>query len=364
MKKTNKIMTRKRLLGFAPSLVAGLVVGGLLLPAALPTSASAQVLRIYNWTDYTPPGLLKKFEKETGIKVQLDTFDSNETLLAKMKSGGGVGYDLFVPTQNFVQIFVQEGLLEKVDIKNMPNYKYVDKKYRNPEWDPSQEYTVPWQIGHTSFAYNSSKYKGKGKSWKEFFAPDSSVKGKLAVFKSPSDVVDSALIYTGAKLCSENPQDYKKVLSILEKQKPFVRVYSSENVNERLKSGEVIMTNNWDGNTKRAQVDEGLRDVKLAFPKEGTVGFFDVMVMSSKAKNKDAAKKFMNFIMHPKNMAIISNAQGYANAIPKSKRYLDKALRKAQALNPPRKHKIFFTTKPCGQKAIRLTDRVWTSLQK
>ena len=353
MKKSNKKITT--------SAIA--LMGGLVLGLAMPKASSAEVLRLYNWTDYTSPELLAKFTKETGIKVQLDTYDSNETLLAKIKSGGGKGYDIFLPSENFLPIFVKEGLIQKVDIKSMANYKYLDKRWRNPSWDPTQEYSVPYQFGITSFAYQSSVYKGPGKSWKEFFEPDATVKGKLAVFKSPDELVGGAAIYLGMKLCSEDPKDYQKIQELLIKQKPFVKVYSSEQVNERLKSGEVVMTHNWDGNTKRAQIDEGMPDVKLAFPKEGAIGFLDSFVINKTAPNPEAAKKFLNFVMDPQNMAIISNAQGYNNPISASYKYLSPSMKKAQALKMPGGYKIFFPG-VCSGAATKYRDKVWTTLQK
>lgn len=358
--KTKVLMKKNRFNNAAWSL--GLLMTSMVV---IPHAALAQqqVLKMYNWTDYTPADLLAKFEKETGIKVQLDTYDSNETLLAKLKAGG-TSYDIFVPTQSYVQIMAKAGLIQKIDIKSMPNYKYVDKKYQNPEWDPNQEYTVPWQLGFTAYSYRTALYKGKGNSWQEIFEPGEEYRGKISMMKSPDEVIDAALIYTGGKLCSENPDDYKKVQELLLKQKPFVRVYSSENINERMKSGEVAMTMNWDGNTKRAQIDEGMPDAKLAFPKEGVVGFFDNVVVSSKTKNKEAAMKFMNFIMAPENMAMISNAQGYANAIPNSRKYFVKSMKTAQALNPPSKMPIYFVNNPCGKRAVQLKDKVWTALQK
>lgn len=358
-KKTNNLKA-KLLQASAIGLACGLLIHATTVAGV---AKAGEVLRMYNWTDYTPADLLKKFEKETGVKVVLDTYDSNETLLAKMKSGGGAGYDIFVPSENFVPLFVKAGLLQKVEIKNMPNYKYIDAKWKKPAWDPNQEYTVPWQLGITSFAYRSSLYKGPANSWKEFFEPSEQLKGKIGVFKSPDDTVGSALVYLGKPLCSENADDYKQVLDILMKQKPFVKVYSSENVNERMKSGEVVITHNWDGNTKRAQVDEGIPDAKLAFPKEGAVGFFDTVVVSSKAPNKAAAEKFLNFIMDPQNMAMISNAQGYNNAISASRKYFSDSMKKAQALQMPANYNIILPS-TCSEKAIKLKDKVWTAIQK
>ena len=173
-------------------------------------AASAQAsgkLNLYNWTDYTPTELIDKFEKETGIEVTLDTYDSNETLLAKLQSGA-TGYDLVVPSQHFVDIMVKEGLLMKVDgIADMPNYKYVDERFRNPSWDPEQAYSTPYQMGSASFAYRANSYDGNGSSLKEFFEPNAATCNKLAVFKSPDEVINMAHLYLGSDFCSEDSKE-------------------------------------------------------------------------------------------------------------------------------------------------------------
>ena len=127
---------------------------------------AAGKLNLYNWADYTPDELIKKFETETGIQVVVDTYDSNETLLAKLQaSGGSSGYDLAVPSQHFVDIMIKEGLLEKVSgIKDMPNYKYVAKQFQGPSFDPGQDYSTPYQMGSASFAYRANSYSGNGSS--------------------------------------------------------------------------------------------------------------------------------------------------------------------------------------------------------
>ena len=150
------------------------------------SSFAAGKLNLYNWSDYTPDELVKKFEAETGIQVIIDTYDSNETLLAKLQAAGGsTGYDLAVPSQHFVEIMIKEGLLEKVSgIKDMPNYKYVAKQFQNPSFDPMQEYSTPYQMGSAGFAFRADSYSGDGSSMMEFFKPNDEVCGKLAVFKS------------------------------------------------------------------------------------------------------------------------------------------------------------------------------------
>ena len=201
---------------------------------------AAGKLNLYNWADYTPDALIEKFEKETGISVTVDTYDSNETLLAKLQAGGGsTGYDLAVPSQHFVEIMIKEGLIEKVDgIKDMPNYKYVAEQFQGPSFDPNQDYSTPWQMGSASWAYRADSYSGDGSSMMEFFKPSEEVCGKVAVFKSPEEVVNMAHLALGSNFCSEDPNEMQAVMDLLIEQKKCVAVYSSEGINERLMSGE------------------------------------------------------------------------------------------------------------------------------
>ena len=138
------------------------LVPALVLGAMTATASSAEgTLNIYNWTDYTSPEVIKKFEEETGIKVTIDTYDSNETLLAKLQAGA-TGYDVIIPSHNFVPIFIDEGLVQEVDVSSMPNYAHVEDQWKNPDWDPEQKYTVPFHWGSTSIAYRADLY---GKSF-------------------------------------------------------------------------------------------------------------------------------------------------------------------------------------------------------
>ena len=246
---------------------------------------AAGKLNLYNWSDYTPPELVEKFEAETGIEVTIDSYDSNETLLAKLQAGGGsTGYDLAVPSQHFVEIMIKEGLIEKVDgIKDMPNYKYVAKQFQGPSFDPMQEYSTPYQMGSASWAYRANSYSGDGSSMMEFFKPSDEVCGKVAVFKSPEEVVNMAHLALGSNFCSEDPNEMQAVLDLLLEQKQCVAVYSSEGINDRLMSGEVVIHAHWDGYSQKGKWD-GVDDLTYAYPKEGVVGWFDSLVVPKGAK--------------------------------------------------------------------------------
>ena len=162
-------------------------------------AADAGVLHIFNWTDYTAPDLLTKFTKETGIKVTLDTYDSNETLLAKLKAGT-TGYDLVVVSDDFVHIFVDQKLLEPVNASTMPNFKNLEPQWQKRDWDPTAEYTVPWQWGTTSFTYDTKVYPGPVDSLGTLFQPPAVFKGQVGMFGSPSEVINLAALSRASAL--------------------------------------------------------------------------------------------------------------------------------------------------------------------
>lgn len=341
---------RKMNIGVAASVVLSVITGN---------AFAEGELNFYNWTDYTSDEMIAKFEEETGIKVTIDTYDSNETLLAKLKSGA-TGYDLAVPSQNFVSIMVEEGLLEDADVTSMENYKYVDERFRNPEWDPEQKFSSPYQMGTTSFAINTEKYSGDCSSLKEFFEPNDEVSGQLSVFKTPEEMANLGHLYLGQEFCTESSDDLKALQALFQGQKEHVKTYTSEGMQERMAGGVNNMTAAWNGDAFRSRVDDGT-PIKYCFPQEGVVGWFDSLVIPKGAKNIENAKIFMNFVMKPENMALISNFASYANAVPDSAEFLKESLADAPELQIPDGVQVKFG-RSCGAKYVKAIDKIWTKL--
>ena len=331
--------------------------------AAMLTIGAAKAdgeLFIYNWTEYTPPELIAKFEKESGIKVSVDTYDSNETLLAKLQAGA-TGYDIVVPSQNFVPILINEGLIQKVGVSKLANFKNMKDKWKFPVWDPEHEYTGPWQWGTTSFSYNSELYSGKGTSLKEFFEPSDEVMGRLSVFQTPDEVISLANIYLGIPFCSEDGKQMKKIQDMLVKQKEYVVAYNSETMSDLLASGEAMITNHWSGYSRLGRLTGA--PIVYAYPKEGVIGWFDSMVVPTSAKNVENAKKFMNFMMDPVNMAMLTENQGYGDAVKGTEAYYSDELKSAPEINPPSDLNVVFAP-TCSPKAQSLIDKVWTKVMQ
>lgn len=332
-------------------LVIGLCAGG----------AMAQgELFLYNWTDYTSPDVIKKFEKETGIKVTLDTYDSNETLLAKLKAGGG-GYDIVVPSQNFLPIMIKEGLLQKINAAQLEGYANIIDSLKDPIWDPDNAYSIPWQHGTTAFSVNTEVYKGDINTYKILFEPPPELQGKIAMFGSPDEVIPMALIYLGFEQCNESPQEMKKVQDLLVRQKPYVKVYNSDGILERLVSGDVAIHNNWNGYAMRTRMQKP--SIKYAYPAEGVLSWADSLVVPKDARNRDNAVKFIGFMLQPENAGMQSNFARYANGIKGSEAFMDEELKAAPEMRVPPGVKMIFSM-ACSEKSIKLYDKVWTKLKQ
>lgn len=317
-------------------------------------------LFIYNWTDYTSPELIAKFEKETGIKVTLDTYDSNETLLAKLKSGSA-GYDIAVVSSDFVPIFSGEGLVEKIDAPKLEGFSNLDPRWVKPVWDPENAYSIPWNWGTTSYSVNTDAYKGPIDSLSVLFEPPPELSGKVGMFNSPSEVTSLAQVYLGMPPCQTDTANMKKVQDLLLAQAPAVKLYNSDGIIERQATGETVVHQQWNGAAMRSR--ELNKAVKYVYPKEGVVGWMDNVVVPTGAKNPDNARKFLSFIMQPENMALQSNFTKYSNAVVGSEAFFEASMKDAPELSPPAGLKVVFTP-ACSEEAIQLMDRVWTRLKK
>lgn len=325
-------------------------------------AAEEKVLYFYNWTDYYPVELLGKFEKETGIKVTLDGFDSNDTLVAKLQSGGA-NYDVIVPSDYIVPDLVKDGLIQKIGTSSMSNYQYVKDNFKNPDFDPTHEYTAPYLWGTTGIAYDSAQVQG-GKleeSWKVFFEPPKEIEGKIAALDTASEVILAASLYLGIPQCTESNEDAKRILDLLEAQKPKLKLYSSDTTVDRMAGGEVAMHLLWNGATARASAQRNT--IRYIYPKEGTAMFRDNFAVPAKAPHPENAKIFINWMMAPENAAAVSNAIAYANAI-KSDQFMDQKWLATEAINMPAEAASrLVPTLQCGPAARELQDKIWTRLK-
>lgn len=327
-------------------------------------NAAEKELFIYNWSNYLPPDLIKRFEDETGIKVTLDVYDSNETMLAKLQAGA-TGYDIVVPSGYMVRTMIKEGLAEKIDAASLPNFKNVAKPHDAPPFDPKSEYSAPYMWGTTGITYDSARVPG-GKledSWKEFFEPRPELKGQVVALNDQVEVWNAAAYYLGIDKCTSSAEDGQKILTLLEAQKPELAMYQSSGTIDRMVAGEVIMHHQWNGASHRVRAK--LPTARYLYPKEGISLWGDHFVVPKGAPNVENAKTFINWMMDPKNIAEASNFTGYMNAISGSDQYLDDSLKSDPAVNMPKEYAARLRpSQDCSKESRELRDKVWTRLKK
>lgn len=342
---------RLKLLSRASALALG--------PAMLATTAAADGdLFIYSWGEYTPPDLVEKFETEFGVDVHIDTYDSMETMIAKLRAGAG-GYDIIVPGDGTMQILIAEDMVEQIDVHAMPNFTHVDARWREVYWDPKREFSAPWAWGSTAFVVDTEVVTGDIDTLAVLFDPAENVKGKINMLRDLNDVINMALRYLDLPRCNDNPEDMKKVLALLETQKDWVKSFDSE-TKEPLVSGEAVVSMSWNGYAMRARDEKP--SLRYIYPKEGFTGWMDNLAVPKDAQNIENAKAFINFVMAPENAAKITNYARYSNGIKGSEAFVDAELSDAPEMTPPADAPAPEFIPTCSPESTALYDRVWTKL--
>lgn len=330
----------------------------------LATAAMAQAegeLQLFNWGDYTSPELLAKFEKETGIKVTVTDYDSNDTALAKIEAGGH-GFDLVVPSANFVQIYVEKGLVQELDLSKLPHHGNIAPEWVNVEYDPGRKYSVPWQWGLTGMAVNQKLYSGDINTSAIFLDPPPELVGKVNVTPEMNDIISLTTMYLGGEICSEDPELMKKVRDKLLEAKPKW-VSMDYGMTEKMATNDVMASVYWNGAIFRSRLQNP--DVKFGYPKEGFPLFMDQVMLLSDAQNVEEAYKFLDFIELPENAALISAFARYANGISGSEEFMPADMKDAPEIVIPEDLKskgVFLKT--CTGKAQDYITAIWTELQK
>ncbi len=258
-------------------------------------------LRVYNWGYYISDGsegtidVNAEFEKLTGIKVVYDNFDSNESLYAKL-SGGGADYDVIIPSDYMVGRLIKEGYLAELNFDNIPNYKYIDEKYKNTEYDPDNKYSVPYNVGMVGVIYNTTMVEGTPTSWSLMW--DENYAGKILNFNNPRDAFAISQFYQGLDINSEDKASWDQAYKKLEEQKPILQSYVMDEVFNKMESGEAAIAPYYAGDFFTMYGNN--EDLAFYYPEEGTNIFIDAACVLKSAKNKEAAELYINFLLDPK----------------------------------------------------------------
>jgi spermidine/putrescine transport system substrate-binding protein len=331
------------------------------LAASVGSARAEGELKIYNWFDYMPQELLDKFSQEYDVAVSMDTYDSNETLLAKLKSGV-TGFDVAVPGDYMVAIMIKEGLLERVEPNTFDNFGNVNADWVDVYFDEGRHYSIPYQWGTTSFMVNAEDYDGDIDTLAIVFDPPAELSGRINMFRDVNDVLNMGLRYLGYPRCNSDPEQLKALSELLNGSKKHWLSFNSDGAKEALVSGDAAVGMIWNGMGMRARTERPA--LKYAYPREGFTGWMDNLVVLKDAPNLENAKLFLNFMMRPENAAALSNFARYASGVDGTEPFLDQELLAAYEINIPEEAPAPEFVPPCDPKVVRIYDRIWTDLLK
>ncbi len=298
---------------------------------ASPVMATDQELYFYNWSEYIPNEVLKDFTKETGIKVIYSTYESNESMYAKLKTQAS-GYDLVVPSTYFVSKMRKEGMLQQIDHKKIPNYDGLDNNFLNKPFDPNNSYSIPYIWGATGIGVNSEMLdKSSITKWDDLW--DSKWEGQLMLMDDSREVFHIALTKLGYSPNTTNPEEIKAAYQELQKLMPNVLVFNSDFPANPYLAGEVSLGMLWNGSAYMAR-QEGA-PIDIIWPEKGAVLWMDSLSIPSGAKNIEAAHKMIDFLIRPENAAKIALKIGYPTPVAAAHKLLPKKFANDPSIFPP-----------------------------
>lgn len=324
-----------------------------------PQQTTERELNLYIWSAYVSQQILEEFEKQTGIRVHYDTYDSNEALLEKLQSGAA-DYDVVAPSNESVTTMTKMQLLEELDQKSLPNLKNIASRFRNLSYDPQNRHSIPFMWGTTGIGYNKTKVTEPVDSWEILWDPK--YRGRILMLDDAWESIGVALKWKGYSIMSTNPAELLEAKNLLLRQKPLVKMYNSSNFDEILLSGDVWLAHGWSG--QLAKVTDQDPNFAYIVPKEGSVIWIDNLAIAKSARHKKEAHQFLNFSMDPFIAAKITNNTGYASPNEAAKAYIKPAILLDKARYPDEatlaRCEWFSLHDP---QTTQLLDRYWTEIK-
>ena len=273
-----------------------LAAGALALGMSAAHADDNNTLYFYNWTEYVPPGLLEQFTKETGIKVIYSTYESNETMYAKLKTYKDGAYDLVVPSTYYVDKMRKEGMIQKIDKSKLSNFSNLDPDMLNKPFDPNNDYSIPYIWGATAIGVNGDAVDPKSvTSWADLWKPE--YKGSLLLTDDAREVFQMALRKLGYSGNTTDPKEIEAAYNELKKLMPNVAAFNSDNPANPYMEGEVNLGMIWNGSAFVAR--QAGTPIDVVWPKEGGIFWMDSLAIPANAKNKEGALKLINFLLRP-----------------------------------------------------------------
>ena len=293
--------------------------------SSLPAKAEGETvtINVYNWGQYIGIGeedtinVNAEFTKRTGIQVNYTTYDSNETMLTKLETGGS-SYDIIIPSDYMIERLIKKDMLEKLNFDNIPNYKYIDEQYKNTSYDPNNEYSVPYTYGAVGIIYNTKYVTKTVDSWNILW--DEDYKDKILTFDNPRDLFAIAEFLLGIDVNTTSEADYQKCYDKLLEQKPLVQQYVMDQIFDAMINESAWIAPYYAGDFVTMHEDNP--DLAFCYPKEGFNFFIDAICIPKGCEHKAEAEAYINFLCDPEISGQNMDAIGYATPIPEAKEYL------------------------------------------
>ncbi len=335
-----------------------LLIASMLLTILVGCSSKKEKLIVYNWADYIDESVIKEFEKEYGVKVVYETFSTNEDMYVKLKSGGA-SYDVAFPSDYMIERMIKEDMLETINMDNISNYSHIGDMFKNLDFDPNNEYSVPYMWGTVGILYNTKLVTGSVDSWNILW--DEKYKGQILMLDSQRDSIGITLKKLGYHINSKNVDELEEVKDELIRQKPLVMAYVVDEVKDMMIGEEAALAVVWSGDAVFI-IDEN-EDLDYIVPKEGSNLWFDNMVIPKTAKNKDLAEKFIDFMSRPDVALKNTDYIGYSTPNTGAMDMLDEEIRNDDVAYPSEEVidncEIFLDPGDF----LKEYDRVWTEFK-
>ena len=340
-----------------------LLAGGLLLAGSTgcdraQTGGETATLHYFTWSDYVSPELIREFEDRHGARVVVDTFSSNEELLAKLQSGA-TGYDVTVPSDFMVTVMKAQGLLAELDPAALPNLAFLEPHLQQPSFDPSHRYAVPYLWGTVGIGYDSAVVTPPPDSWEILW--DRRYRGRISMLNDQREVFGAVLRSMGRSMNATDPAVIEAAKQKLVAQKPLVKTYASEHYDQLLASGDVVLAQGWGGPVARAMRDRP--SLRYVVPKEGGTIWADCLVVLKSSRNKALAETFINFLIEARVAARTSERLLFAASNREARALIAPAILGNPAIYPPVELLPSMEWMTDVGKASRLYDRAWTELK-
>ncbi|MCZ7646321.1 MAG: spermidine/putrescine ABC transporter substrate-binding protein [Planctomycetota bacterium] len=292
------------------------------------------IVSVFIWSEYHDPEVVAEFEKQTGLKVKLSYFESNEQMLAKLQQpGSDKEYDIVVPSAHSVASMIKLDMLLPLDHAKLPNLKHIAPRFRDAAHDPGNKYAAPYFWGTTGILYRKDKLKDPPRSWSAIFKEPA---GTFALLDEMRDLLGSALVYQGKSSNSRNREELKAAAELLIQAKhseKFRFLSSGTEAKDKVLAGEIDMTVNWNGEGVRAMKES--EQVDFFIPEEGSVLWVDSLAIPKHAPNPDGAHKLIDWLCEPKHAARQATALGYGSPVAAALEHLSKEDRENPRIYPP-----------------------------